>query len=342
MATAVSTRINPAVSILLPAFDAEATLSTALKSVQRQSFRNWACVIVDDGSTDATGAIARRFADSDPRFGVVRRHHAGLVASLNAGLAHCAAPFTARMDADDIMHRHRLAAQLRYLERRPELDAIGCHVRLFPRAILGDGIRRYEAWLNSIDGEQRLAQEAFVECPIAHPTWLVRTDVLSRFGYRDRGWAEDYDLLLRLLAAGRRLGVLPERLLSWRDGPTRMTRTSAACSLERLTACKAAFIASGLLAHTDRYVLWGYGRTAKALHRALAALGKRASHIVEVHPGRIGNRIHGAPVIAWQSLADIEHGPIVASVLSPAGRTEIRAALDGKGYREAVDYVCAA
>lgn len=103
----------PAVSVLLPARDAAATLAASLRSVRRQRFTDWECVVVDDGSTDDTGGIARSLASADPRFAIVSTGRDGLVAALNAGLARCRAPLVARMDADDVMHRDRLGAQSR-------------------------------------------------------------------------------------------------------------------------------------------------------------------------------------------------------------------------------------
>src|SRR5512143_3188570 len=106
----------PRVSILLPAHNAERTLPTTLRSILRQTEPNWECVIVDDGSSDATLACARTFAERDARFTVVSKPHRGLVAALNTGIEHCRAAVVARMDADDLMHRHRLDAQLQLLE----------------------------------------------------------------------------------------------------------------------------------------------------------------------------------------------------------------------------------
>src|SRR5262245_35962950 len=96
---------SPRVSVLLPAYQAEATLAVALRSVVRQRETGWECIVVDDGSSDGTLACARRFAAADARFRVVAMPHAGLVATLTAGLAECRAPLVARMDADDLMHR---------------------------------------------------------------------------------------------------------------------------------------------------------------------------------------------------------------------------------------------
>lgn len=332
----------PQISVLLPVRDAEATLPACLRSLRRQTLRHWECVLVDDGSRDASLALARAAAALDPRIRVLAQGRSGLVAALNRGLAGCRAPLVARMDADDCMHRERLALQRAALAREPALAAVGSHVRLFPRAGLGAGMRAYERWLGSIDSPRRVREEAFVECPVAHPTLLARTRVLRAFAYRDTGWPEDYDLVLRMLAAGERVSVVPRRLLAWRHGSGRLSRTSPRYAPERFTACKAAFLARGFLAGGERYLLWGYGGTGRALQRALRARGKRPAAIVELHPGRLGNAIQGAPVIPPGALAAGLGAPLVVSVAGAEARGQIRAALSAMGYRETRDYVCAA
>jgi glycosyltransferase involved in cell wall biosynthesis len=333
---------QPRVSVLLPVWNAEATLPSCLQSVQRQTEQGWQCVIIDDGSGDASLACARWFADRDPRFTVLATVHRGLVSALNTGIEHCRGPVIARMDADDLMYRQRLGTQVRVLEENPDLTAIGCHVHLFPRRHLRAGRRMYERWLNSIDTVQRVRQEAFVECPIAHPTLMVRRHVLADLGYRDCNWPEDYDLILRLLIRGHAVGVVPQRLLSWRDSPQRLSRTSPTYALERFTACKAAFLASSFLADTDTYMLWGYGATGKALRRALLLYAKTPSHIIELHPGRLGQTIHGAPVIPPEALVRVPRRPVVVSVAGEKARHDIRDAMEAMGFVETHDFVCAA
>jgi glycosyltransferase involved in cell wall biosynthesis len=323
-------------------WNAAATLPTCLRSIQRQTEPHWQCVIVDDGSQDDSLAWAYRFAERDCRFTVIARAHQGLVATLNAGLAYCRGPFVARMDADDVMHRTRLAVQIQALVTQPVLAAVGCHVRVFPRLRLSEGRRAYERWLNSMDRAEQIRQDAFVECPIAHPTLCIRRQPLVDLGYRDCGWPEDYDLILRLLTQGHALGIVPRRLLSWRDGPQRLSRTSSMYTLERFTACKAAFLAAHFLAAADRYILWGYGHTGKALRRALLVHGKVPSHIVEVHPGRLDNRIHNAPVVSPEALLHMPRRPVIVSVAGAVARQTIRQAMAHMGFVETVDYVCAA
>jgi glycosyltransferase involved in cell wall biosynthesis len=332
----------PRISVLLPVRDAEATLGACLRSLARQTLADWECVLVDDGSRDASLALARAAAARDPRLRVLAAERRGIVPALAVGLAECRAPVVARMDADDLMRRDRLAAQLAALDANPELVGVGAHVRLFPRRELTEGGRAYERWLNAIDSPEAVRREAFVECPIAHPALAIRLDVLLRHGYRDVAWAEDYDLVLRLLAAGERLSVVPRRLLAWRHGGPRLSRSDPRYSTAAFTACKAAFLAAGFLARDEHYVLWGFGETGKALRRALAAHGRHPAHIVELHPRRLGETIHGAPVVRPEALPGLPNRPILVSVAGAGPRAEIRAELAAMGFRELRDFLCTA
>ena len=333
---------DPCVSILLPVRDAATTLAACLRSIASQTLRDWECVAVDDGSRDGSAELLRRVALADGRVRILHRPRRGLVAALNTGLAACRGRVIARMDADDCMHRDRLAAQLRALEEDPGVSAVGCHVRIVPRSGLREGRRRYERWLNGITTARRLREEAFVECPVAHPTLALRGEVARSFAYRDRGWPEDYDLVLRMLASGHEIGMVPRPLLAWRDRPARLSRTHPRYALDRFVACKAAFLACGLLDRDERYVLWGHGPTARSLKKALAHHGKRPCAIVEVHPRRLGRTIDGAPVIGPDGLAPWRAVPLVSAVSGARARRLIRSALAGLGYRETIDHVFAA
>lgn len=328
--------------MLLPAFQAAATLPACLESVRRQTLTDWECVIVDDGSTDATRDITTHAAAEDARFRLVSIPHRGIVGALDAGLEMCRGRYVARMDADDVMRRDRLARQLAALQASPALAGVGCHVRLFPRARLTPRRREYESWLNAMRTPQDVRRDALVECPVAHPTLMLRIEIARALRYRDMGWPEDHDLLLRLLAAGHEIGVVPRRLVGWRDAPTRLSRTDPRYGLDRFVACRAHFLAEGWLAGHHEYVLWGYGSTGRALRRALAGLGKTPSHIVEVKRTRLGQRIHGADVIPPRALTALRGRPIVVSVARSGPRGEIRVALAAMGFVELRDFVCAA
>jgi glycosyltransferase involved in cell wall biosynthesis len=342
----------PLVSVVMPVRNAEATLPACLESIRRQRGVHWECVAVDDGSSDGSSARLARAGAEDPRFRVFTQSASGIVAALERGLAECRGTFVARMDADDVMLGRRLARQVAALEADPQLSGVGCHVRIFPRpSAAGEqgrqeyARREYEGWLNSLRTAEDVARDAFVECPIAHPTLMLRRSVIQAHRYRDAGWPEDYDLVLRLLGAGLRLGVVPERLLCWRDGASRLSRTSPTYAIERFVRCKAHYLAQGLLRAAPSYILWGYGKTGRELSRALLAHDRRPHAIIELHPGRIGQRILGAPVRMPPALPELVRQtrlPIVVSVARPGPRAQVRAALGAFGFVDGIDYVCAA
>lgn len=330
------------VTILLPFLNASATLASCLRSIQRQSDPDWRLLLLNDGSRDESLAIATAAAANDPRIDLRDEPHRGLVETLNLGLQQVHSPFVARMDADDLMHRDRLRDQRSALLADPTLDLVGSHVRIFPRDQLTDGRRQYEGWLTSMRSAADIERDRFVECPLAHPTWFARTETLKRIGYEDHGWPEDYDLLLRLIADGGHVSTVPRRLLSWRNGPQRLSKTSPRYQLQRFTACRANALARSFLASTPGYNLWGYGHTGRQLRKALEAHGKKMHGLVELHPGRIGQRIHGAEVVAPEEIERLPRRPLIVSVAGLNARSQIREQLDQMGLREGVDFVCAA
>lgn len=332
---------RPRVSVLVAARDAERWLGAALESVRRQVFGDWECVVVDDGSRIVVGE------QRDARFRVIRTEGVGAAEARNRGLCVCRGEFVAVLDADDCMHRARLAAQVAALDAHPSWAAVGCRVRYMPTGALGEGMRRYERWLNGIRTPDQVRREGWIEMSVGHPTLMVRADVLRELGgWRARGWPEDYDLFLRLvMERGSDVGVVPRRLLAWRVRAASLSRTSDAYSIESFTRCRAAFLASVFLRDRDDYVLWGHGPTGRQLARALHEHGKRPSHIVEVHPRRIGREIHGAPVISPDALGDpgdTPGRPLIAAVSGLEARGLIRARLTELGWIEGRDFVCAA
>jgi glycosyltransferase involved in cell wall biosynthesis len=333
---------SPKISVLLPVWNAESTLETCLRSIERQSESDFECVLLDDGSTDRSLEVARNQAARDARFRVVAEPHEGLIRSLIKGAARCRAEYIARIDADDWMHRDRLRLQYAALENQPELDAVGCFVRIFPRKTLSDGRRDYEDWLHSLRDPETLWRDRFIECPVVHPTLMIRSQALAETPYRDRAWPEDYDLMLRLLRKGPRIGMVTRRLVGWRDDPGRLSRTHSNYEQSRFTACRAWHLSRDFLRDRPRYVLWGHGRTGRALRKALADLGHEPELIVDVHPRRIGKRIHGAEVIAPEALEQHRELRIVVSVAHSGPRAEIRSALESMGFRGGADYVSAA
>jgi len=325
-------------SVLLPCRNAEAFVSDALASIERQTFTDFEVIAVDDGSTDATAAILSDRAAGDPRVRVLRTPARGIASALTTACAAARAETVARMDADDVAEPDRFARQLEWLDARPDHAGCGTGVRYFPRALVRDGASRYEDWINGTRTADDVVRDAFIECPLAHPTLMLRRSALDRVGgYRDRGWPEDYDLVLRLLAAGQRLGNVPAVLHHWRERPDRATRTDARYSLDAFDRCKAHHLARTHLAARDA-VVCGAGPVGKRLARALLAEGARLRAFVELDPRKIGQCIHGAPVLGYDAVPLHSDAYFLAAVAGGAARSAIRTALRDAGLTEVEDF----
>ncbi len=281
---------------------------------------------MDDGSDDGTPGILERWAREDSRFHVLRQEPGGIVAALERGRAAARAPYLARMDADDVAAPERLERQLGLMESRPGLTACGTRVTLFPREALTDGALRYERWINGLVTPDEIEGDLFVECPLPHPTFFLRAEAVEAVGgYRDPGWPEDYDLLLRLWAGGGRFGKVDEPLLRWRDSPGRLSRTRDTYAPEAFRRCKVHFLKRTLLEGRRGAVVWGAGPTGKAFGRTLRRAGVRLRAWVEVDPAKIGQEIHGAPVVSAEDAGAYPDALHLAAVGQPGARGEIRA-----------------
>lgn len=113
---------GPLVAVIMPAFNAAATVAEAIDSVLRQTHSHLELVVVDDGSTDRT--IARVREIKDPRLRLIAAPHAGPAAARNRGLSACRGEFVAFIDADDVWLSHKLEAQLRTLAEQPQAGAV--------------------------------------------------------------------------------------------------------------------------------------------------------------------------------------------------------------------------
>jgi hypothetical protein len=334
---------TPSISVLFPVRDARETVRDALASVQAQSLDSWELLAVDDGSRDGSGELLDRIAAEDPRIRVIHEAALGIVAALEAGRREARAPILARLDADDRAAPERLEAQLSYLEAHPEIALCGTHVRYFPRSAVRDGARRYEAWLNSLVRSEHLVRDLWVECPLAHPSFAMRATALDRVGgYREAAWPEDYDLVLRLWAAGEGLGIVPRVLLDWREREGRLSRVDPRYSPAAFRRLKLTLLAATLLRGRDGLVVWGAGPTGKAMARDALRMGIAVRAFVDLDPRKLGQEIHGAPVIPPEGLAAYRGALVLVAVGRPGARDEIRADLGRLGWCEGVDFVAVA
>jgi glycosyltransferase involved in cell wall biosynthesis len=327
---------TPQVSVLLPCRNAASTLDEALASLADQTFRDFEIIAVDDGSTDETPALLDEWRKRDARVRVICTPPGGIVAALDTAAAHVRGEWLARMDADDIAMPKRLERQMAFLDAYPDLVACGTRVRYVPKDQVRDGARRYEQWINSVVSWEEIERDLFVECPIPHPSLVISRTVFERVGgYRDAGWPEDYDLILRLWESGFRFGKVSDVLLEWREGPERLSRTDGRYGEEAFRRCKAHFLKHRIAGRA--VVVCGAGPIGKAFTKALKKEGHTVEAFVDLDPRKIGQTIDGAPVVHPSTIDNYRAAYVVAAVGQRDARTEIRATLRAAGFREPQD-----
>jgi glycosyltransferase involved in cell wall biosynthesis len=337
---------SPRVSVVLPARNAEAYLPSAIQSAGAQTLHAWELLIVDDGSTDRTTAIASAAALRDPRIRLLRQAPQGIAQALQLGCLESRGEYIARMDADDGMAPQRLEKQLRFLETHPETTLVSCRVAYGGDAAAAAGYAEHVAWINSLATPESIALRRFVESPVAHPSVMFRRDVLDRLGgYRAGDFPEDYELWLRWLDAGSRFARLAEELFVWNDPPTRLSRTDPRYRVEAFYRLKCRYLARWLkqnVAPGRAIWLWGAGRITRRRFDALEEHGVRPAGFIDVDPAKAGCLGDGRPIVLPHDLPPRDASFIVAGVGVRGARDLIAAQLVEKGRREGDDFLLAA
>jgi hypothetical protein len=210
---------EPVISIIMAAHNEELFLPQTLKSLLRQTYRDFELICVNDASSDATAAILKNC--DDPRLVVITNDHAlGLTASLNKALMLARGRYIARADADDLYRPDRLALQLEFLECNPGYVAISSAATFIDE----DG--------HVISAEQMPEDDLSIRwrclfnSPFMHPAIMIRAEVLWKNNLKyNEGFkvAQDYELWSYLLEHGKGAN-LRERLYIRRDRKSSISR----------------------------------------------------------------------------------------------------------------------
>lgn len=194
---------SPRVSVIMPAYNVALYIGEALESVFAQTFKDYEVIVVNDGSPD-TAELERALAPYSARLIYLKQENRGVSAARNAGLRAARGEFVAHLDPDDLWEPEYLAAQLAAFEREPSLDVI------YPNALIfGDAPEaglRFMDWCASegeVTIESLFGRRCHVMCSVT-----ARRAALVRAGLFDEELrcSEDFDLWLRVLKSGGRIG----------------------------------------------------------------------------------------------------------------------------------------
>lgn len=208
------------VTVLITVYNGEQYLEEAIRSILAQSFSGFELLVVDDGSTDDSAAVAERLAVQDSRIRVSRLiPNKGRTHALMHGLDLAQGEYVAILDADDIAMPDRLARQVQELDERPELALVGCYASFM------DADGNETGQLTPAPDSDAIRATLPYSNPIAHSGVMYRRELARQVGgYRhDYPYAHDMRLFISLLEAGHELRLIPERLVCIREHERQMT-----------------------------------------------------------------------------------------------------------------------
>ena len=221
--------MTPPVSVLMAVRNGGPYLDASIASIVRQTFADWEMVVVDDASDDATPQVLADWAAKDPRIGVVTNAtNIGQTASLNKGLRECRGDWVARQDADDLSDPGRLASQMKFLDKQPDIVLLGT------QGLLIDEAGRKVGLLDVPCAEAGILWTSMLLNPFLHTSVIFRrANVLEKYGGYDETFriAQDYDLWVRVLNNSPTAN-LPARLVSYRRSDESLSRAGRSLAAE--------------------------------------------------------------------------------------------------------------
>lgn len=220
--------VSPKVSVMMPVYNAALYLREAIDSILSQTFTDFEFLIINDGSTDASGEIINGYADSRILY-IENKENLGLVETLNRGIALARGEYIARMDADDISLPERFARQVAFMDAHREVGACGTAFQFF-----GDS------------DHIAIHPEDYTHCftllslnsSLGHPTSMIRKAILNRHAIRyepEFAYAADYAFWIRISQVSC-ISSLTETLLLYRWHTTNMSKTDPSRTMARVRA----------------------------------------------------------------------------------------------------------
>lgn len=217
---------NELVSVLMPVYNGEQFIASAIESILQQTYTNWELIIVNDGSTDQSEAIIRSFQDER----IILHNNdqnRGIVFSRNVGLKHAKGTYLAFLDSDDIAIPNRLSEQVNYLNEHPKIGLLGSAVQLIDT---NDTIINFA--VDYPRGNHVIKVTMCFRNAFASSTIMCRKSALPNDGFNSNfPVAEDYDFWLRI-AEKWEVDNLAEVLTKYRIHASNISKRKADLMIE--------------------------------------------------------------------------------------------------------------
>ena len=201
----------PLVSVIVATYNYGHLIGQTLESTQAQTYQNWECIVIDDGSTDNTSKVVACYKEKDDRIKYIHQKNRGQAAAKNNGIRNSAGKYLQFLDADDLIESKKFERQVEYLEQHPEVDIIYGSVRYFSTENTDERLYSMwggnRPWMPEVSGQGEDILLALSGGNImAVNSALIRRSIIDDVGLFDEMAPplEDWDYWIRCAARGKR------------------------------------------------------------------------------------------------------------------------------------------
>jgi glycosyltransferase involved in cell wall biosynthesis len=327
---------RPLVSIITPFWNEALYINRCLDSIINQSYSNWELILINDGSTDESPDIAKKYEALDIRIKLIHKQNSGILASLALGFAKAEGQYITRMDADDEMPINRLELMQSHLFKLGRGNIVSGKIQYISAKPLSKGYQKYQAWINSLNTPEDFKKHLMVECVLPSPAWMMFTQDFQALNYLEPSvYPEDYNFTCKAITQGYQCHSLPHTLLLWREHPNRSSRIQDNYQIEKFWDIRWLYLNTYLKKFSFQIHLpvqiWGTGLIGKRVFKKLQQLGLSPIQWVDIHNSSERKFLYNAPIKHYQEDISWSNFFTFICVGDAKAKTKIEAYLMTKG-----------
>lgn len=196
--------LQPKISVIVPCYNYGHLITETLYNLQLQTYKNWECIIINDGSTDNTHEVVLAFIENDARFKYISQENKGISSARNLGIDNATGDYIQLLDADDLLEPEKFETQVNFLRTYKEIDIVYGDVKYFyskSQSIYYKTVNAEQTeWMPRVSGKGQTIISALLKQNImAINSPLFRKTILDKTGYFDTSLplVEDWEFWLR-------------------------------------------------------------------------------------------------------------------------------------------------
>lgn len=217
----------PKISIIVPVYQVEQYLRRCVESVLAQTFRDFECILVDDGSTDASGQMCDEYARREPNFSVIHKENGGLSSARNAAIPVAKGEYLCFLDSDDVLHPRALELMVSALEENGA-DLVSAPLKEFSTE--DAKFAAFDTIPTTVMGQEdfidHLLPDNFGRICVTACGKLYRREIFHQIRYPEGKIYEDLHVYLNVLLKCSRIALLDEPLYHYYTNPASITRSN--------------------------------------------------------------------------------------------------------------------